>query len=434
MAHIEDRWYREVRDADGKVHKEKKDRYGVGKRYRVRYYDLDGNEHNESFEKLTPAKRFLAEVQADEARGVFNDPKAGDVSLRKYSAEWLENQSFGRSSYEVVESRLRLHVWPTLGTHSLAQLARRPSLIQNWVRGLQAAGLAPTYIAAILGHVSTVLKAGVDDGLVARNPCDSSSVKAPKAVPRKVVPWTPSRVEAIRGGMSERYRATVDLGACCGHRQGEVFGLAVADLDRKGKMVRVRRQVKIVGNRLVFAPPKHGREREAPLPNLVVDRLDAHLERFPAVPVTLPWEEPDGVLVTHKLVFTTQRGGAIGRYYYNPYVWRPAVEPVLVKAGVLPVLIEGEKRGSMRDYGFHQLRHSFASVQLDGGTSIRALAEWLGHADPSITLRIYSHLMPDSDGRGRGVIDMAYRYDLENQRADGPMTAPETLVAATEQV
>lgn len=42
---------------------------------------------------------------------------------------------------------------------------------------------------------------------------------------------------------------------------------------------------------------------------------------------------------------------------------------------------------SSRDQGMHGGRHSDASVQLEAGTSIRALAEYLGHADPGFTLR-----------------------------------------------
>ena len=48
----------------------------------------------------------------------------------------------------------------------------------------------------------------------------------------------------------------------------------------------------------------------------------------------------------------------------------------------------------------HGARHLYASVQLEAGTSIRALAEYLGHADPGFTLRTYAHLI--AAGRGQG--------------------------------
>lgn len=38
---------------------------------------------------------------------------------------------------------------------------------------------------------------------------------------------------------------------------------------------------------------------------------------------------------------------------------------------------------------------------LVAGESIRALAEYLGHADPDFTLGVYTHLMPSSEVRAR---------------------------------
>lgn len=53
----------------------------------------------------------------------------------------------------------------------------------------------------------------------------------------------------------------------------------------------------------------------------------------------------------------------------------------------------------------HALRHFYASVLLDAGESVRALASYLGHADPGFTLRVYTHLMPASEERTRRAID-----------------------------
>ncbi len=57
----------------------------------------------------------------------------------------------------------------------------------------------------------------------------------------------------------------------------------------------------------------------------------------------------------------------------------------------------------------HELRHFFTSVLLDQCESIKAVAERLGHADPSFTLRIYTHLMPSSAERTKSVIGSLYQ-------------------------
>lgn len=60
-----------------------------------------------------------------------------------------------------------------------------------------------------------------------------------------------------------------------------------------------------------------------------------------------------------------------------------------------------------RQNGTHALRTYFASVLLDAGESIGAVADYLDHADPGITLRTYAHMMPTSADRTRRAVDAA---------------------------
>jgi hypothetical protein len=129
-----------------------------------------------------------------------------------------------------------------------------------------------------------------------------------------------------------------------------------------------------------------------PLPDFVAMTISEHIRQYPPV---------EGI------VFTWQ-GGLIQRTYYNNQIWKPALR----KARVEPT----------RESGMHALRHHYASVLLDGGVSIRALAEYLGHSDPGFTLRIYAHLMPDSEDRARAVVDAAFRAPAESPRNMGTAT------------
>ncbi|MFI7703803.1 hypothetical protein [Nonomuraea sp. NPDC049480] len=60
-------------------------------------------------------------------------------------------------------------------------------------------------------------------------------------------------------------------------------------------------------------------------------------------------------------------------------VWQRA----LTRAGIVPVLEEGEARGArFREHGMHMLRKYFTSVLLAGAESPKAVAEWLAaHGD-----------------------------------------------------
>jgi integrase len=73
------------------------------------------------------------------------------------------------------------------------------------------------------------------------NPCAGKSVTRPRGEYPKVVPWLAERVHAVRAEMGERYRLTVDLGAGCGLRQGEVFGLCGDQVDFADRAVQIVR-------------------------------------------------------------------------------------------------------------------------------------------------------------------------------------------------
>jgi integrase len=79
-----------------------------------------------------------------------------------------------------------------------------------------------------------------------------------------------------------------------------------------------------------------------------------------------------------------------------------------VAASVIPEPKRGERHQAAREHGMHALRHFYASVLLDAGENIKALSTYLGHTDPGFTLRVYTHLMPSSDGRSRKAVDSMY--------------------------
>jgi integrase len=360
-------------------------------RYDVVYRDPDGHQRKKTFRVKRNAVAFGNGMETDKQRGDWIDPEAGRVTFEDYAREWMEQQTFDPSTRLVVENRLGVHVYPAIGGMQLRNV--KPSTMQAWLRSVE--DLAPRTRVLILGHVSNIFNAAVDDRLVARNPCGARSVRRPKIPPNKVVPWEHARVLAVREALPERYRVIAMLGAGLGLRQGECFGLSPNDIDWLRGTVHVCRQVKLIGARQAFGPPKYGRERDVPLPESVKAYLAAYLAKWRARPVTLPWRDPvGGKPATAELMCTTREGTVVGRSYFNAQIWKPALR----KAGV-PVT---------RVNGTHALRHFYASALLDGGESIRAVSEYLGHADPGFTLRVYTHLMPSSAERTRKAIDAVF--------------------------
>ncbi|MFD8131151.1 tyrosine-type recombinase/integrase [Streptomyces mirabilis] len=408
--HIQDRWYKSVPGPDGKTVRVKTDRYGVGYRYRARYIAPDGSEKSKSFpdKQKRKAEAWLANIEADMSQGRYIDPAAGSITFGQYAKDWTAALTIDPVTRESVEIRLRVHALPYLGDRPMASF--RASHLRAWMRQLEETGRAASYRRSIFANVSAVFTAAVEDRIIAENPCRARSVRAPSPDGRKVKPWSVERVMDMHDAVPDAYQEMVSLGAGCGLRQGEIFGLALEDIDFLGGTVRVVRQVKLIrGVQAIFGPPKGGKERHVPLPETVSFALAAHITKHPPVEVTLPWKMPDGPPVTASLLFVNARSQSLHRFRFNRSVWRPALTSAGVPLG--------------RENGMHALRHFYASVLLDAGESIKALSEYLGHHDPSFTLRTYTHLMPNSEARTRAAVDRVFRNpgDID----DGPDTAHE---------
>jgi integrase len=53
---------------------------------------------------------------------------------------------------------------------------------------------------------------------------------------------------------------------------------------------------------------------------------------------------------------------------------------------------------------FHELRHFAATVAIGSGADVRTVSGRLGHADPSVTLRVYAHAVRARDRELAGLL------------------------------
>lgn len=401
MGHIQDRWYRPkthpetgeiLLNGRGKPVMERTDLYGTGLRYKARYEDPDGNERSKSFpdRQKKAAEDFLIAVENDKREGKYVDRSRGRISIQEFAERWRAAQTFDYTTRDRIGGRLRVQVYPFFERRSVGSV--RPADIQAWQRWLQDRGVSQNYRVLLFTHVATIFNAAVDDKRILENPCHAKSVSRPRAEQKKIEVWSHERAREVREALPDRYKIVVPVGVGCGLRQGEVFGLSPDDLDREAEEINIVRQIRIVENKPVFAPPKRGKTRTVPLSTRVAHELDEYAERFEPTELTLPWLHPGGKPVTARVYLVDYDGRPCMRGAFNSQVWRPA----LARAGVT---------GPTRDHGMHALRHLYASVLLDAGESIKALAQYLGHTDPGFTLRVYTHLMPTSHERTRRAVD-----------------------------
>jgi integrase len=230
--------------------------------------------------------------------------------------------------------------------------------------------------ARTVGAMLTVLASALDDamaqGLVARNV--ARMVKRPKVTATEMATSTPEQATQFREHVRDDRSAACLLLTLAGLRRSEVLGLRWSDVDfDSGKITIAQGRVVVAGHGTVTGGPKSRRSgRALPMPSDVIAALRAFKacqaeERLALGP---GWADTG-------LVAVNIDGSPI-----RPETYSKAFAAHCAAAGV-PVI------------RLHDVRHTAATMLLDGGTTPSATAKWLGH-DPAITLRVYGHVYDDA--------------------------------------
>ena len=149
------------------------------------------------------------------------------------------------------------------------------------------------------------------------------------------------------------------LALSTGLRQGELLGLAWADIDLERGLLHVRRSLTHLPTGDVLGEPKSASSRRSVrLGQAIIDRLARH--RAAGLVATGP-------------VFRREDG-------------RPLSASIVLKAWH-----QALKRAGLPLIRFHDARHSVATTLLARGLSARLVADVLGHANVSTTLAVYAH-------------------------------------------
>jgi integrase len=215
-----------------------------------------------------------------------------------------------------------------------------------------------------------ILASAVDDELITVNV--AAGIDRPGRKPKQIRPPTVDEVSALLSAASPGARRPIILAAACGLRRGEVFGLIWDDVDLDQRLVHVRRS-----NRDGVLGPTKTDAGERLVPMFGSSRLALLEQRAQST-----YTKPDD------FVFTDAAG-----QMELPNTWiRREFYPAREAAG-LPGL------------RFHDLRHFAVSQLIAQGADVLEVARVAGHADPTITHRVYAHLMQS------GLSEAAARYD-----------------------
>lgn len=406
MGHTKDLWFADRKMPDGSVKRVPTSRNGTGKRWAASWIDPQGIERSKSFSTKTPADRYWVKMEADRDRGEYVDPKSGQELVSALGKQWLDSLSVDPASKERYTQGWKLHVEPEFGKRKVRSM-NRPSEVQAFLSRLsQTYGDSTVGLARMV--LGAVLELAVADGDLKKNPVRNRIVSTAKRPVEKAHAWSDDTMLTVIDAHPDLLRALPILGSTLGMREGELYGFAEEDIDYEKSIVHVRRQIKKLDGVWCFALPKSDAERVVPLASYTAQVLKAHIKQYPPVAVSLPWEKPDGQKRTHRLLFTHLDTGEHLRANTYRRWWQPALEA----AGVIGPREKRKGGGTQyrttNKHGRHQMRHYFAAIQLAGGTSITALASYLGHTDPGFTLRVYGHFQPDSHEQARKVVDARF--------------------------
>ncbi|MFC4373394.1 tyrosine-type recombinase/integrase [Nocardia halotolerans] len=408
MSHIKDQWWGEEPDPNNpkKKIRFKKPGFGKGMRYKVVWTPPGQKETSKSFPdgKKREAQEFQTFIDNSILDRKYIDPKAGRRPFDDVAAEWVKTTSPDPASRDTKNAHLDNNIRPFFAGKTI-EAAAAPSMLRDWTQWLnerryggkrdgahKGRPLSPIYKLQSFQALNGIFALAVSERLILDNPCKAKEAQVPRVPKRLYIPWSRDRVDAVWGGLADRCKIVVPIGVGSGQRAGEMLGLSPADIDRRDMVINVGRQTKRVVGGVVFSLPKANKTRQVPLSKSELRAIDEHMEQFPPVAVTLPWQVLDGERVTVELLITDEEGEPwyVTRFLQGPW------DKAFAEAGL-------DRRRQLD--GLHALRHLYASQQLAGGVSVRELADYLGHEDAAVTLRTYTHLMPTSAPRSRSATD-----------------------------
>ena len=309
----------------------------------------------------------------------------------QFLTHWLEDvhkRSIRPRTYERYEEIVRLHLVPGIGHHQLQKLL--PQHLQAFYTKKLEEGLSSTTVVSFHNVLHKALETAVRWNLIARNPCDL--VSPPRRKRYEIRPLSLQQIQqflAIARG--HRQEALFILALSTGMRRGELLALKWQDLDLEQGTLQVRRILtripsKLPGRGYEEAEPKTDKGRRSiALPSLAAEALRQHRLRQTEAKLKAgpDWQDRDYVFCT-----------SIGTHLNPTRDVLDALKSLLEQAG-LP------------DIRFHDLRHSCATMLVGMNVHPKIVQEILGHSQISMTMDIYSHILPTMQEEAMHKIDEA---------------------------
>lgn len=266
------------------------------------------------------------------------------------------------------ERSIRKHVLPRIGQAKLAKLS--PLHIEQFKAAMIADGVKTRAAQNAYQNLRSGLRYAVHPlRLIPASPCDG--IKTPQHTKRTMQPFEAEQMRAILGNSKDtRWHAFYSLAFGTGMRAGELLGLRWSDIDTRAAVAHVRLQAITRGGKARLAKPKtKSSVRTIHLPAQTLAALREHR----AIQMTLGLAGCD-------LVFPTLTGKILCYANFHKDEWK-----IRLACCGIPLR------------GFHNTRHTFATLSLLAGVPVPVVSKALGHSNPAVTMSVYAHCLPSSE-------------------------------------
>lgn len=347
-------------------------------RWRADFRDRNTHRHRATFDTKDEARAYEEDRRQEVRRGLFIDPKRSPT-VRKAATEWLSSREDREAAtYEYYKRHLERHVFPRIGDLKLSDVD--VVVIEQQVRDpLVAAAKFATANkvlttltsfwtwAANRQYARPEVRSPAELAERVRIPRDKRSRRGPEQV------YTPEEIgKLITTTDSLKYMVAFGL-LGLGLRRQELLALTWSDLTPTWTALHVQRAVTHA-----LGPGETKR-----IPKMKGTKSDAG-DRW--LPLSLPlatllkkWrlQCPATEL---DLILPNLTGGVL-----SPRTLYDALKRAQEAAGVRPLDLKA-------------FRHTFATALIEGGEADGQVAELMGHADTTVTRRVYGHSFKRPEG------------------------------------
>lgn len=359
-----------------------------GDRWRLRVYAGRENGRirwvDRSFEGTKrQAQTALSKLVAEVDAGQVVKGHAG--SLGELLDRWLEAIASERTNYTMKEYRrlVEKDIKPKIGDVRLDRLTG--ARLDRFYASL-AERLSPASVRRHHALIHAALGRAVKWGLLGSNPADRAT---PPGLTRSTVsaPSIDDVQRLITAAEAEDpvLTAAIALGAVTGARRGELCALKWSDVDWARRALTVARSLTVIKQVATEGPTKTHQRRDI--------AVDAALEAF------LTRRRAD------QEVYAAKVGVPL---VADPFILsRSADGSAPCKPNGLTASYKRVVESLKLSGHLHGLRHFAATTAIASGADVRTVAGRLGHADASVTLRVYAHALEARDRELAGLLGSA---------------------------